>query len=140
MLEGKQVYLDNSAATRLDERVLEAMKPYFFEDYAVATSEFAYSQGIEASEALNTARESLAAALGASPEEFIFTSGSTESSNTALKGIAAALGEKKGKHMLYSSIDAACCYRLSLTIVNICDMLFLEYLYLILYEMTYVPL
>jgi cysteine desulfurase len=99
------VYLDNSAATRLDERVLEAMTPYFFEDYAVATSEFAYSQGIEASEALNGARESLAKALGASPEEFIFTSGSTESSNIAIKGVALALGEKKGKHIIVSKIE-----------------------------------
>ena len=47
MLDRRQVYLDNSAVTRLDERVLEAMKPYFFDKYAVATSEFAYSQGIE---------------------------------------------------------------------------------------------
>ena len=105
MLEGKQVYLDNSAATRLDERVLEAMTPYFFNDYAVATSEFAYSQGIEASEALNTARESLAKTLGATPEEFIFTSGSTESSNIAIKGVAQALGEKKGKHIIVSKIE-----------------------------------
>jgi cysteine desulfurase len=105
MLEGKQVYLDNSASTRLDERVLEAMTPYFLEIYAVATSEFAYSQGIEASEALNTARESLAKAFGAAPEEFIFTSGSTESSNIAMKGVALALGEKKGKHIIVSKIE-----------------------------------
>ena len=58
------VYLDNAAATRLDERVLEAMKPYFLDTYAVATSEFAYSQGIEAREALDSAREALATALG----------------------------------------------------------------------------
>ncbi len=103
MLDGKQVYLDNSAATRLDERVLEAMTPYFFEDYAVATSEFAYTQGIEASEALNAAREKLAGALGAEPEEFIFTSGDTESSNIAIKG--AALGSKKGKHIIVSAIE-----------------------------------
>jgi len=105
MLERKQVYLDNSASTRLDERVLEAMTPYFFDTYAVATSEFAYSQGIEASEALNTARESLANALGAAPEEFIFTSGSTESSNIAIKGVALALGGKKGKHIIVSKIE-----------------------------------
>jgi len=103
MLDRRQVYLDNSAATRLDERVLEAMKPYFFDKYAVATSEFAYSQGIEASEALDGAREALAKALGAAPEEFIFTSGSTESSNIALKG--AALGSKKGKHLIVSKIE-----------------------------------
>ena len=103
MFEGKQIYLDNSAATRLDEKVLEAMKPYLFEDYAVATSEFAYSQGIEASEALNGAREILAKALKAAPEEFIFTSGSTESSNLALKGVALALGDKKGKLNIHRS-------------------------------------
>ena len=40
--------MDNAAATRLDERVLEAMMPCFFDTYAVATSEFGYSQGIEA--------------------------------------------------------------------------------------------
>ncbi|HNU61972.1 MAG TPA: aminotransferase class V-fold PLP-dependent enzyme, partial [Methanofastidiosum sp.] len=49
---GKNIYLDNAAATRLDERVLESMKKYFFEVYAVATSEFGYSLGIEAREAL----------------------------------------------------------------------------------------
>jgi len=101
----RRVYLDNAAATRLDERVLEAMRPYFFETYAVATSEFAYSQGIEAREALDSTREALATALGAAPEEFIFTSGSTESSNIALKGVALALGKKKGKHLIVSKIE-----------------------------------
>jgi len=105
MLDRRQVYLDNSAATRLDERVLEAMKPYFFDKYAVATSEFAYSQGIEAREVLDGVREALAAALGAAPEEFIFTSGSTESSNIALKGVALALGDRKGKHIIVSKIE-----------------------------------
>jgi len=99
----KPIYLDNAAATRLDERVLEAMKPYFFDNYAVATSEFAYSQGIEAGEVLEKARGALAAALGATSEEFIFTSGSTESSNIALKG--AALGDKKRKHIIVSKIE-----------------------------------
>ena len=105
MLDRKQVYLDNSAATRLDEQVLEAMKPYFFDIYAVATSEFAYSQGIEAREVLDSARQSLAVSLGAAPEEFIFTSGSTESSNIALKGVALILGKKKGKHIIVSKIE-----------------------------------
>jgi cysteine desulfurase len=103
MAERQQVYLDNAAATRLDERVLEAMTPYFFDKYAVATSEFAYSQGIEAREVLDGAREALATTLGAAMEEFIFTSGSTESSNIAIKG--AALGNKKGKHIIVSKIE-----------------------------------
>jgi cysteine desulfurase len=101
----KVVYLDNAAATRLDERVLEAMRPYFFDKYAVATSEFGYSQGIEARETLDEARGVVATALGAAPEEFIFTSGSTESSNIALKGVALALGKKKGKHIIVSKIE-----------------------------------
>ena len=101
----KVVYLDNAAASRLDERVLEAMKPYFFDVYAVATSEFGYSQGIEARETLDKARGVLANVLGASHKELIFTSGSTESSNIALKGVALALGEKKGKHIIISKIE-----------------------------------
>ena len=101
----RRIYLDNAAVTRLDEQVLEAMKPYFFDTYAVATSEFAYTQGIEAREALDEARGTLAKALGANPEEFIFTSGSTESSNMAMKGVALALGKKKGKHIIVSKIE-----------------------------------
>jgi cysteine desulfurase len=104
-VSARLVYLDNAAATRLDERVLEAMAPYFFNTYAVATSEFGYSQGIEAREVLDGAREALANALGAAPGEFIFTSGSTESSNIALKGVALALGKKKGKHIIVSKIE-----------------------------------
>ncbi|MEJ2739236.1 MAG: cysteine desulfurase family protein [Dehalococcoidia bacterium] len=105
MLDRKNIYLDNSAATRLDERVLEAMKPYFFDKYAVATSEFAYSQGIEAREVLEENSEAIAGALGADPEEFIFTSGSTESSNIAHKGITMAPGKPKGKHLVVSKIE-----------------------------------
>lgn len=101
----KIIYMDNAAATRLDEAVFEAMKPCYFENYAVATSEFGYSQGLEARETLAEARASIASALGAAPEEFIFTSGSTESSNLALKGVAKALGNKKGKHLIVSKIE-----------------------------------
>jgi cysteine desulfurase len=102
---GRRVYLDNAAVTRVDERVFEAMKPYFFENYAVATSEFAYSEGIAAREALDKVRNDLANVLGADQEEFIFTSGSTESSNIALKGVALALGKKKGTHLIVSKIE-----------------------------------
>ena len=101
----KAIYMDNAASTRLDERVWEAMKPCFFENYAVATSEFGYSQGIEARELLMSARTKLAGFLGAGPEELIFTSGSTESSNIAVKGVAKALGAKKGNHIIVSKIE-----------------------------------
>lgn len=99
------IYLDNAACTRLDERVFEAMKPYFFDTYAVATSEFGYSMGIDAKEGLENSRESIASGLGAVPEEIVFTSGDTESSNMALKGVAWALREKKGKHIIISKIE-----------------------------------
>jgi cysteine desulfurase len=101
----RTIYLDNAAATRLDEQVLEAMKPCFFENYAVATSEFGYSQGLQAREILGEARTQLAARLGAEANELIFTSGNTESSNLALKGVAQALGAKKGKHIIVSRIE-----------------------------------
>ena len=91
------VYLDNSAATRMDERVLEAMKPYFFDLYAVATSQFGYSLGIDARDALENARSQVAARLGAQADELIFTSGSTESSNLAIKGVAQAVGKGAGQ-------------------------------------------
>lgn len=81
------------------------MKPYFFDIYAVATSEFGYSMGIEAKEGLEAARHILITKLDAEPDEVIFTSGDAESSNTALKGVAWALKEKKGKHIIVSKIE-----------------------------------
>jgi cysteine desulfurase len=99
------IYLDNAATTRLDERVLEAMKPYFFDTYAVATSQFGYSPGIEAKDALDRARATLAGTIGAGAEEVVFTSGGTESSNMAVKGVAMALGAKKGKHIITTRIE-----------------------------------
>ncbi len=103
------IYLDNAAATRLDERVLEAMTPYFFDIYAVATSQFGYSIGIDARDALDDARARIAARMGAGPEEFIFTSGDTESSNLALKGVVLALGpgakKPQGRHLITTRIE-----------------------------------
>ncbi|MBN1109853.1 MAG: aminotransferase class V-fold PLP-dependent enzyme, partial [Methanomassiliicoccales archaeon] len=99
------IYMDNAAATRLDERVLEAMRPYFLDSYAVATSEFGHSMGIEARETLTEARGSLAEALGVQEGELLFTSGDTESSNTALKGVVIALKGEKGRHIVVSAIE-----------------------------------
>ena len=98
------IYLDNAAATRLDERVLEAMTPFLFETYTVATSQFSYSLGIAAREALERARSDIAASLGAASEEIIFTSGSTESSNMAIKGVPHALANK-GKHIVTTRLE-----------------------------------
>jgi cysteine desulfurase len=101
----RSVYLDNAAATRLDERVLAAMTPYFFDTYAVATSQFGYSLGIDAKEALEGARATITARLGASADEFVFTSGDAEASNMAIKGVAQALAGKKGRHVVTTAIE-----------------------------------
>lgn len=104
-MEVKYRYLDNSSITRMDERVLEAMKPYFFEKYAIPTSETGYSMGIEAREAIEDSRNYLANYIGADNSELIFTSGSSESSNTAIKGAAIAQKNKKGNHLIVSKIE-----------------------------------
>ncbi len=98
------IYLDNAAATRLDERVMEEMTPFFFDMYAVATSQFGYSLGIDARDALEDARAQIASRIGAEPDEFIFTSGSTESSNLALKGVAQAVSEGR-RHLVISPLE-----------------------------------
>ncbi|MBZ2166667.1 cysteine desulfurase family protein [Methanobacterium spitsbergense] len=104
-MPNKYIYLDNASVTRMDERVLEVMNPYFFESYAIPTSETGYSMGIEAREALEKSRVKIATALGANENELIFTSGSSESSNMAVKGVAMALINKKGKHIIVSAIE-----------------------------------
>ncbi len=96
--------MDNSASTKVDDRVLEEMMKYYEQSYAVATSEFAYRMGIESSEALENAREIIAKKIKADPKEIIFTSGSTESTNLAIKGYAKA-NEDKGKHIIVSEIE-----------------------------------
>ncbi|GAB6056135.1 cysteine desulfurase family protein [Methanobacterium movens] len=98
------IYLDNASMTRLDERVFEKMKPYFFDTYAIPTSESGYSMGVEAKEVLEKSRENIAKILGAESSEFIFTSGFTESSNIALKGVVGAL-KRKGSHIILSKIE-----------------------------------
>lgn len=104
-MNNELVYLDNSSATRLDEKVFEAMKPYFFEKYAVASSEFGYSLGIEAKEALDKSRSTLSDRLRADREEIIFTSGSTESSNLAIKGVVESMREKGKDHIITSKVE-----------------------------------
>ncbi|WP_414469863.1 cysteine desulfurase family protein [Methanobacterium sp. ACI-7] len=100
----KYIYLDNSSMTRVDDMVFEEMKRHYLDTYAIATSDFGYSMGVEAREAIEKSRETIASALGASPREFIFTSGSVESNNMALKGVAEAL-KTKGNHIIVSKIE-----------------------------------
>lgn len=98
----KNIYLDNSATTRLDDEVLKEMMPYLTEEYGNASS--IYKLGRNTRNAVEIAREKIAKAINAEPEEIYFTSGGTESDNTAIRGIAYN-NKKKGNHIITSKIE-----------------------------------
>lgn len=94
----RPVYLDYQATTPVDLRVLEAMLPYFTESFGNPSSN-SHLYGWEADTAVQQARETIAHAINASPEEIIFTSGATEANNLAIKGVAEAYFHH-GRHLI----------------------------------------
>ena len=98
----KLIYLDNAATTKTAPEVVEAMLPYFSEAYGNPSS--IYSLAGESRKAVDQARDTIAKALGARPEEIYFTAGGTESDNWALKA-AAEFYRKKGNHIITTKIE-----------------------------------
>lgn len=94
----RPIYLDYHATTPVDERVFAAMKPYFTEEFGNPSS-LTHAYGWAAEAAVKQARATLAAAIHATPEEIVFTSGATEANNLAIKGVAEAYFAQ-GRHLI----------------------------------------
>ena len=99
----KTIYLDNAATTKVRPEVVEAMLPYFTEDYGNPSS--IYSLGQRASNAVRDAREVVARAIGANPATVYFTGSGSEADNWAIKGVVRAYAEKRGRHLVTSTIE-----------------------------------
>ncbi len=119
-----ECYLDNAATTATRDEVIEAMLPYFKESYGNPSSIYKIAQ--KNKNAVEHAREQVASAIGAKPNEIYFTAGGSEADNWAIKGIAESYASK-GKHIITTSIEHH-------AVLHTC-----EYLETKGYEVTYLP-
>lgn len=99
----KSIYLDNSATTPLDPKVLKVMLPYLKDEFANASS--IHSFGNEAMSAVIDARQKISRFLNCQPEELYFTSGATESDNLAIWGLIRGLKTDQLPHLIVSAIE-----------------------------------
>ena len=105
MFMEKIIYLDNNATTKVDEKVVERMLPYFSEEYGNPSSTYTFGGNVQYK--IIEARETLKDFIGASRvNEIIFTSCGTESANTAIKGVLTA--NKTKKHIITTKVEHAC--------------------------------
>ncbi|MFY9620517.1 MAG: cysteine desulfurase family protein [Pyrinomonadaceae bacterium] len=98
----QRIYLDHSATTPVDPRVLAAMMPYLTENYGNASSVHLFGQ--QARAAVDKSRRQVASLIGARPNEIVFTSGGTEANNLAIRGVCEA-AEPHGRHIITSAIE-----------------------------------
>lgn len=106
----EDIYLDNNATTKIDDRVFAAMRPYLTTHFAHPSSP--HLLGTKVREKIEQARDSVAVLLGTShPDEIIFTSGGTESINTAIKGVLAASPTRN--HMVTTKVE-------HISVLNVC--------------------
>jgi cysteine desulfurase len=99
----KAVYMDNHATTPVDPRVLDAMLPFFCEEFGNAASR-SHPVGWAAEKATEAGREQVAALINAKPKEIVFTSGATESDNLAIKGVVEFYRDK-GSHVVTAATE-----------------------------------
>jgi cysteine desulfurase len=102
MMTPQRIYLDNSATTRVDDEVVQAMLPFFSEIYGNASSTHQWGQ--RAKQAVEEARHQVALLINAQPAEITFVSGGTEADNLAIKGIALA-NKERGRHLITSQFE-----------------------------------